>query len=1672
MGRRLVLFSARTLTVLLFIAASNLPVTSLAANSLNCSSPGVTGTVLLCEDFSSGSIDSTKWTAVNVGNGATTSFINGALRAANPGGSCGYCGVGDGWNLNSKNTIPAQSGDISFSFTLTEVSRTSNGGSNESTSVSFVLEPATGSSGAALNVALSGNHVAYGSPDWTVTSGNYYGSYQSPVHVLRMWGYSNSAYNPYRMEYLTVGTNYSVDFKFERLSGVWTMKYMKAGDSAWTTLQVPADRVPDFSSGFKYSFSVGSGDGYMTQRNGAITGEIANVLIYAPTSITAPAAPSGVSATAGDAQATVAFSAPTNNGGATILSYTVTASPGGQSASGTSSPLTVTGLSNGTTYTFTATATNGAGTGPSSVASAAVTPHTTTTFMENFDGTSLQSTYWTPLGGAVTVSGGIANLACAFGRADTNGKYSFSGNQIIIEARFSGNGGSRDPRLLIVDVASANDSIGFGDTTYQSMGLYSFAGGSFNLPQVGIGNSVANYKEYRLTLTGTSLKLERGDTLANITETISRTLGSSIAGRNFYVGMSTGSPYCPASFDWIRVTSDTATTTSVTTVPGSPTGVSTTSGDGQAIVTFTAPSSNGGASVSGYTVTASPGGQTATGSSSPITVRGLANGTSYTFTVTATNSIGTGAASSASNSVTPSTVPTAPTGVSASVGNGQASVSFAISSSSGGAAISGYTVTSNPSGGIDSNAGSISTTHTITGLTNGVSYTFTVTATNSAGTSPSSSASSPVTPFGTLAAITLTPSMISLGGTSTIGASPANAPLGNCASSNPSVAQVIGTSINSGTTAGVATITCSTVSAVLTVSPVVPGVPVGVTAVASNTQATVSFSGPSVTGGATIISYTVTASPGGQSNSGSGSPITVTGLNNGTSYTFNVTASNSAGTGASSTASNAVTPVGVPTAPTNVTATPGNAQAIVSFSPSANNGGTSIFYYTVTAAPGGQSNTGAGSPITVAGLANGASYMFLVTATNSAGTSSASSASNAVTPAQPVTSISLAQSSITIGNTTTISPYPPTSSLGTCTSSSPSVATVSGSTVSGVSTGSSQITCSGVTATVTVQAPVLTSIALGQSALVVGNSTLISPTPPAALLGTCTSSNNGVATINGSSVVAVAVGSSTITCSGISTPVTVALPTLTSIGLSSATIYASTATTILPTPNTAVLGTCLSSNSSIANINGNVVTGVAAGTATISCGSSSTSITVLPPLLTGISLGNGSIAKSTSTTILPLPSAAVLTNCTSSNSAIASVTGSSVLGIAIGTATIACGAFSATVTVTAQTLTGISLSQASITAGGTSSIVAMPAGAGLGTCSSANTAIATVSGDTVTGVGIGAVTIQCGSITTALTVTAPTLTGITLANSSLTAGGTTTINPLPALANTGTCTSNNLSVATVSGSKVTAISVGSAIINCGSASAALTVTAATAVLSDLLLNCPTTIAGGQSDTCTVMAIYSNSTTKAAQVQWSSDNAALTINGAGAITTTNVTSTVWAFVTATFTDGLVTKAKSVAVQVAASALGACTGTKPYTMLLTINGKTAMTPIKMKANDPVEIAFCMSNFDGHTLLDVYVAAVIPGPNGVPPTWFMATQSSVFNTIQWAPWDLVGVPVAFVFKQAIQNQNTVQLLRFNIPATMPQGVTTLYVQAVQSGKRLADTANWSNLWIPGVAAFDYQP
>lgn len=91
--------------------------------------------------------------------------------------------------------------------------------------------------------------------------------------------------------------------------------------------------------------------------------------------------------------------------------------------------------------------------------------------------------------------------------------------------------------------------------------------------------------------------------------------------------------------------------------PDSPTGVSGTAGSGSVSVAFTAPTDVGGSAITGYRVQDGTNAHGASGSSSPVTVTGLTNGTSYTFKVWAINAFGYSAPSDASAAVTPATPP-------------------------------------------------------------------------------------------------------------------------------------------------------------------------------------------------------------------------------------------------------------------------------------------------------------------------------------------------------------------------------------------------------------------------------------------------------------------------------------------------------------------------------------------------------------------------------------------------------------------------------------------------------------------------------------------------------------------------------------------------------------------------------------------------------------------------------------------------------------------------------------------------------------------------------------------------------------------------------------------------------------------------------------------------------
>ncbi|MEO7974588.1 MAG: fibronectin type III domain-containing protein, partial [Thermoanaerobaculia bacterium] len=187
--------------------------------------------------------------------------------------------------------------------------------------------------------------------------------------------------------------------------------------------------------------------------------------------------------------------------------------------------------------------------------------------------------------------------------------------------------------------------------------------------------------------------------------------------------------------------------------------------------------------------------------------------------------------------------PSPPTSVVATPGNTQVSVSFVAPANNGGSPITGYAVTPSPAtvGWVDTQAGTLALTHLVTGLTNGVAYTFTVRATNVSGTGDPSVPSNSATPA------------------------------------------------------------------------TAPSAPLGPAAIGRHKSADVTFSAPASNGGSPVTGYTVTPNPAsiGWVDAHAGSTALthrVTGLTNGTPYTFTVVANNAVGQSVSSAPTSAVTP--------------------------------------------------------------------------------------------------------------------------------------------------------------------------------------------------------------------------------------------------------------------------------------------------------------------------------------------------------------------------------------------------------------------------------------------------------------------------------------------------------------------------------------------------------------------------------------------------------------------------------------------------------------------------------------------------------------------------------------------------------------------------------------------
>lgn len=391
------------------------------------------------------------------------------------------------------------------------------------------------------------------------------------------------------------------------------------------------------------------------------------------------------------------------------------------------------------------------------------------------------------------------------------------------------------------------------------------------------------------------------------------------------------------------------------TAPSVPTSLSAVGGVGQASLTWSAPSQNGGADISDYVVEYSSRGSTSWSQfddgvsvTTSATVTGLSNGTTYLFRVRAVTSGGTSDASASASAIIG--VPTSPQSLSATAIDQAVRLMWSVPAQNGGSVITDYVIEYSSNGGtawsIFDDGTSIATTSTVSGLTNSMTYQFRVSASNTLGTGASSSVVIAV----------------------------------------PWAANL-------------------------------PSAPLAVTVgLVDLNSISLTWSVPATNGGANVTDYVIEYS----SNNGSSwttfidtvttlRAVTITDLVSGTPYIFRVSAKNSAGVGTPSESTSARRP-GVPSEPCCITNTlVGPAYVSIRWGAPTSDGGSVITNYVIeyTINDGASWTTwpephGNGTMRTITGLTDGVAHKFRISARNAIGTSETSEVSDAWTPWTPV----------------------------------------------------------------------------------------------------------------------------------------------------------------------------------------------------------------------------------------------------------------------------------------------------------------------------------------------------------------------------------------------------------------------------------------------------------------------------------------------------------------------------------------------------------------------------------------------------------------------------------------------------------------------------------------------
>ncbi|MDD1770608.1 MAG: fibronectin type III domain-containing protein [Methanomassiliicoccales archaeon] len=663
-------------------------------------------------------------------------------------------------------------------------------------------------------------------------------------------------------------------------------------------------------------------------------------------SVHVPTAPLGPASSGGVRSITVTWSAPSDNGGASITSYrlyrsTTSGGEGGTPYATLGSVLSYVdqGLGNGATYYYKVSAVNSVGEGQLSTETAATTKSLPgqPSSVGATGGTRSITVQWS----APSSDGGSAVTSYKLYRGTSSGAETLLANVGLVTSYTDS--GLANATTYFYQVSAVN-AVGEGSLSTEKsattliqvptapMQLNAAAtSGTITLtwaqPSSNGGGAVSGYKVYRGTSPGGETLLA---TIGAITSYADQGLQNGL--RYYYKVAAVNSAGTGATSSEVSATP--------TGMPGAPTGLSARATSGYVLLSWNAPADNGGSAITQYRVYrgSSPSQLTLLGTSTTAMFNDTSVGPSLTlyYCVSAVNGNGEGTSSQTITVGTSASVPEAPNITSVSGGDSSVHLEWSAPTNDGGAPIQTYKVQRSTAGGAYSTiAQSSSTSCDDQSVQNGIAYQYKVSAVNSAGEGAASQAVS-VTPATT------------------------------------------------------------------------PPAPSGLELVAGDAAVTMSWQAPSSNGGSAITSYLVYrgTSPSSlvQISEVASNSTTDTTAANGVHYFYAVAARNSIGIGPMCPTADC-TPIALPSQPTNLVATASGPSIILSFTAPSSDGGSAISGYVILrgTASGGETpiaSVGAVSSYSDSSVVAGVTYFYKVAATNAVGTGAASNEASAMVARQ------------------------------------------------------------------------------------------------------------------------------------------------------------------------------------------------------------------------------------------------------------------------------------------------------------------------------------------------------------------------------------------------------------------------------------------------------------------------------------------------------------------------------------------------------------------------------------------------------------------------------------------------------------------------------------------------